>query len=128
MNVKSDRRPRVLVVDDDDDLTRSMRILLERAGFEVELASNGARALEVQRNFPAHVLITDIFMPEMDGLETIQQFRQEFPAVKIVAMSGASGRTDYLLTAGTAGAGGTLQKPFTEETLLQALRKVAAAH
>lgn len=105
-----------------------MRILLERAGYEVELASNGTRALEVQRNFPAHVLITDIFMPEMDGLETIQQFRLEFPAVKIVAMSRATGRTDYLLTAGIAGADGTLQKPFTEETLLQALRKVAAAH
>ena len=63
---------RLLVADDDADMRQSMRLLLERAGYEVGLAQNGAKALELQRTRPADVLITDIFMLESDGLETIQ--------------------------------------------------------
>lgn len=118
---------RLLVADDDADMRQSMRLLLERAGHEVELAQDGARALELQRSRPADVLITDIFMPEKDGLETIERFRLEFPSVRIVAMSGGGVHVKgdrYLTTAEVAGADAVLRKPFEKDALLEALQRV----
>src|SRR5688572_31645584 len=80
--------PRLLVVDDNEDMRQTMKRLLERLGYEVEVAANGARALEIQHKVAADVLITDIFMPDTDGLETINHFKASFPHVKIIAMSG----------------------------------------
>ena len=119
---------RLLIADDDADMRQSMRLLLERAGYEVALAPNGERALSLQRELPADILITDIFMPETDGLETIQRFRREFPGVRIIAMSGGSVRVrgmGYLETAGIAGADAVLRKPFAKSVLLQTLREFA---
>jgi CheY-like chemotaxis protein len=119
---------KLLVVDDSADTRQSMKLLLERAGYDVELAQNGARALEMQRAVAAEVVITDIFMPELDGLETIARFRREFPAVKIIAMTGGGmnfNRENYLLSADVAGADAVLRKPFEKSTLLQALQEVA---
>jgi CheY-like chemotaxis protein len=104
-----------------------MRLLLERAGHEVELAADGAVALELQRARACDVLITDIFMGEADGLEAIENFRREFPTTRIIAMSGGSGRLQsrgYLAAAGIAGADATLRKPFAITTLLEMLQKV----
>src|SRR5262245_19618749 len=79
---------RVLVVDDNEDMLVSMKMLLERAGYQVEVASNGERAVRLQRERPVHVLITDIFMPDKNGIELIHHFKQDFAAVRIIAMSG----------------------------------------
>lgn len=119
---------RLLVVDDNEDMRQSMKRLLERFGYEVEIASNGARAIELQHLVAAEVLITDIFMPDTDGLETINQFRTTFPGVKIIAMSGGGAsvrEADYLSTATVAGADAVLRKPFSMESLLEALKKLA---
>jgi CheY-like chemotaxis protein len=121
---------KLLVVDDNADTRESMKLLLERAGYDVEVAQNGAHALEMQRALGAEILITDIFMPELDGLETIERFRREFPAVKIIAMTGGGvnfNRENYLLSADVAGADAVLRKPFEKSTLLQALQKVAGS-
>ena len=121
---------RLLVADDSPDMRESLRLILERAGYEVMVAPDGARALELQRERPADVLITDIFMPEQDGLETITAFRREFPGTRIVAMSGGGVRVDgaiYLETAGVAGADILLDKPFDPKSLLQALSDLAPA-
>ena len=121
------RTARLLVVDDNADTRQSMKLLLERAGYEVEVAQNGAHALERQRALSADVLITDIFMPELDGIETISQFRREFPRVRIIAMTGGGmnfNRENYLLSANVAGADAVLRKPFEKVTLLQALQNV----
>jgi CheY-like chemotaxis protein len=86
--MKSHEPPaRVLIADDNEDTCLSLSLLLERAGYQVATAANGKQALDVQRERPSDVLVTDLFMPEMDGLEAIARFRKEFPAVKIVAMS-----------------------------------------
>ena len=122
--------PSVLVADDSADMRESLRLVLEHAGYEVRLAPDGTRALEVQRLAPADVLITDIFMPERDGLETITVFRREFPGTRIVAMSGGGVRVDgtlYLETAGVAGADAVLTKPFDPDTLLRVLSDLAPA-
>ena len=118
---------RLLVADDSADMRESLKIVLERAGYEVALAPDGLRALQMQRARPADVLITDIFMPERDGLETITAFRQEFPRTRIIAMSGGGvrvGGTIYLDTAGAAGADATLRKPFDPKTLLGVLQSM----
>lgn len=120
----------LLVADDDADMRQSMKLLLERAGYEVALASNGKGALELQRSRVADVLITDIFMPEIDGLETIERFRREFPKVRIIAMSGGGMRAKgdfYLSTAGVAGADAVLRKPFEKDVLLQTLQKLTSS-
>ena len=121
---------RLLVADDDSDMRQSMRLLLERAGHDVELAADGAKALELSRARPFDVLITDIFMGEADGLTTIENFKREFPSTRIIAMSGGSGRLqsrNYLAAAGIAGAHATLRKPFAMSTLLEMLRQLAGA-
>jgi CheY-like chemotaxis protein len=117
--------PRLLVVDDNEDMRQTMKRLLERLGYEVEIAANGARALEMQPRVAADVLITDIFMPDTDGLETINQFKASFPQVKIIAMSGGGAsirEADYLSTASVVGADAVLRKPFSKESLLEALQ------
>jgi CheY-like chemotaxis protein len=119
---------RLLVVDDNEDMRQSMKRLLERFGYEVQIASDGARALQMQQASAAEVLITDIFMPDTDGLETISRFRSEYPDVKIIAMSGGGAslrEADYLSTATVAGADAVLRKPFSMDALLEAVRDLA---
>jgi CheY-like chemotaxis protein len=116
---------RLLVADDDADMRQSMRLLLERAGHDVELAADGAKALEAQRSRGCDVLVTDIFMGEADGLDAIKNFRREFPRVKIVAISGGKGPIrgeSYLTTASIIGADATLTKPFEVRQLLDMLQ------
>jgi DNA-binding NtrC family response regulator len=115
---------RVLVVDDDADMRLTLKLALELAGYAVDVASNGREALEAQRRDPAEVLITDIFMPDSDGFEAIDAFRQQFPQTKIVVVSGGAqfSKRDYLPDAELMGADATLQKPFDMDTLLGLLR------
>jgi CheY-like chemotaxis protein len=80
----------------------------------------------VQKLRPSKLLITDLFMPDADGFETIERFRKEYPDIRIVAISGggASMRTDHLPVAREIGAHATLHKPFPVETLLETLKSV----
>ena len=93
-----------------------------------EVAADGRRALDLQRERPADVLITDIFMPEPDGLELIQQFKSRFPGIKVVAISGGGHGTkvNYLYVAAAIGAEAVLHKPFSTETLVRTLQELAA--
>lgn len=115
----------ILVVDDRPDVLGFVCAELESAGYAVQAAENGRQALEKQGEQPADVMLVDIFMPEMDGLETIDQVRARFPRTRIVAMSsGARGLQDYLKVARDIGADATLQKPFARDELLQVLKTV----
>lgn len=117
---------RILLVDDNLDLRRMVKEALELEGFSVEEAANGREALELQRRRPFRILITDIFMPEADGMETIDWLRKEFPDTKIVVISGDARVTkrDYLATAKLIGADATLLKPFEPEALIEAVRSL----
>jgi CheY-like chemotaxis protein len=125
--VRASARPpiRILFVDDDVDFRNAMKVLLEREGYEVELASNGLRALELRQHArPFDVMVTDLFMPQMDGLETVIAVRRESPSLKIIAMSSGGVRCQpdrYLSTAGVAGADAVIRKPFQVEALLEVL-------
>ena len=120
---------RVLVVDDNADMRLSLGRLLASSGYDAEAARDGQQAMEVHRRRPVQVLITDIYMPLHDGLETILAFRREFPGVKIIAMSGGGqmARTTYLGVASDIGADATLQKPFSFESLLEVLDRLHPA-
>ena len=115
---------RVLLVDDDDSYARAVTRWLVTAGCEVVYAANGQEALEMLREAPVDSILTDLFMPEKEGLETITEARMTRPGVRIVAMSGGGslgdGRT-LLTVARALGASATLQKPFSRQQLLAAL-------
>jgi CheY-like chemotaxis protein len=116
-------RPRVLVVDDSADMRASTKMLLELLGYEVDTAGDGAAALELQRSRAFGVLITDIFMPGTEGMETIAKFKAGWPKVRVIAMSGGGARAkhDYLDAASQIGADATMHKPFSLEMLVTAL-------
>ena len=115
---------RVLVVDDNTGLRESLRQLLVHAGYEAETARDGEEAMRMHLRRGYQVLVTDIYMPRSDGLETIQSFRRLTPGIRIIAMSGGGdvAKASYLDVAVEIGADATLQKPFRFEALLAALQ------
>jgi CheY-like chemotaxis protein len=114
---------RVIVLDDNLDMLATMKLLLQDCGVEVVTCHSAAAALAAQHEQAADMLITDIFMPDSDGLEVIQHFRRDWPGTRIVAMSGGGRKVkgDYLEAARQAGAHVTLRKPFDPDELLQLL-------
>ncbi|OGL00994.1 MAG: hypothetical protein A3E31_05455 [Candidatus Rokubacteria bacterium RIFCSPHIGHO2_12_FULL_73_22] len=120
---------RILVVDDEPDICEVLREMLEGAGYEVDVAREGAGALRALRAHPVDLLITDIFMPGKEGLETIMEIRRDFPAVKVVAMSGGgrTGALNYLRDALQLGAVRSLTKPFQESQVLGIVRDTLAS-
>lgn len=117
---------KVLVVDDKPDICEFMHAALESAGYEVRTATEGEEALMLQRARPADLLITDIFMPGREGMETIASFKADFPRIRIIAMSAGGGtrRHDFLVDASLVGADATLHKPFDVQTLLETVGRV----
>jgi len=116
---------RVLIVDDQADVCSFMAVRLQSAGFDVDVAANGRQALERQRERAADVVITDIFMPDMDGIEAIDRIHIEYPRTRIVAMSaGHRGFQDYLRVARHIGADATLSKPFSTAQLIELIHRL----
>jgi CheY-like chemotaxis protein len=115
---------RILVVDDDSEIREMIKKILLRSGYEVMLAGNGQEALDLQKAIPADLIITDLIMPEKEGLETIIEIRRDYPSVKIIAMSGGGkiGPDNYLKTAKVLGAHKTLSKPFELRELLKEVK------
>jgi CheY-like chemotaxis protein len=119
--------PRVLVVDDTDDLRKVVRRVLEAAGYEVDEARDGRAALECFRAQAADVVITDVFMDGMDGIQLTRALAREFGNVPVVAMSGGGVVQEAPATLeviSRLGARATLAKPFTADQLLAAIRQV----
>jgi CheY-like chemotaxis protein len=123
----------ILIIDDEENIRDSLQMVLERAGYEVRVASDGNEAIELQREKPAQLVITDIKMPEKDGVRTIKEMRREFPAVRIIAISGGGSveplaykpgaitTTAYLAAAKEVGADRVFAKPFDRKDLIQAV-------
>jgi len=117
---------RVLIIDDNDDLRNSLKLCLEDEGFDVSTAANGMVAMQSLQQNPVDVVVTDLFMPDKDGIETIAELRKRFPRCKIVAMSGWASieGSDYLSVAREIGAIRTLKKPFEPTELSRVLREI----
>ena len=109
----------VLLVDDDDLSRGAVLKMLERSGYPVRSTGIGREALALYRDHPADLVITDLIMPETDGLEMIRELRKMNPHVRVLAISGG-GRVEaeeYLSVARKFGAVEVLRKPFTTAEL-----------
>jgi CheY-like chemotaxis protein len=123
---------RILVVDDDTAVRSAIKIVLEQDGHEVILASNGKAGIAAADEERFDLVICDIFMPGMDGIETISAFHKNNPRMPVIAMSGFMFRDsqhpapDYLGLSTKLGAAYSLRKPFRPNELLKAVRECAA--
>lgn len=115
---------RILIIDDEKDIRIMLREMFEQEGFETTDACGGKEAIKIQLEKPADLIITDIIMPDMEGIETIFEFRERFPKVKIIAISGGGivKPEAYLDIAKSFGAAYTFTKPVERKTLLCAVR------
>ena len=117
---------RILLIEDDELVRTMLRKTLERAGYEVAEAPDGRKGIALQNEKPADLIITDILMPDQEGLETIIEVTRTFPKMKMIAISGG-GRVDseyYLRMAKQFGAIQTFTKPIDREKLLAAVQEL----
>jgi two-component system response regulator (stage 0 sporulation protein F) len=112
----------ILVIDDESAVRTFLRTALEGAGYEVIEASNGLIGLYVYRHRPIDLVITDLYMPEKNGLDMILELTREFLNAKVIAISGVAGGQNGLDVAKLLGARQTFQKPFSMPELLSAVR------
>lgn len=111
----------ILCIDDEEPVRRLFQVALEGAGYRVLTAENGRHGLRLLEDQEVDLIFVDIFMPEMDGVEVIPLLRKTRPASKIMAITGGSGRRNYLDMAKHLGAHDTLMKPFSLQELLDAV-------
>jgi DNA-binding NtrC family response regulator len=111
---------RIMIVDDDPGIRRALQLLLSKAGYRVMQARDGLEALRLWRNHGGDLVITDLHMPEKNGIETILEVLSHTPGVPIIAMSGGgqTKRLDLLGSASMLGAVLTIEKPFTLSEML----------
>jgi CheY-like chemotaxis protein len=119
----------IIVIDDDVVLRQVITLTLEAAGHTVLRCDNGKKAVETITHAAADLVITDILMPEMDGMETLRAMRRLRPALPILAISGGShgNPDDYLGIAKVLGATETLSKPFRPADLLALVARLLGA-
>ncbi len=117
---------RILLVDDDEPFRKMLRLTLTKLGYEVVEAANGKEALRLHAALPADLVITDLVMPEREGLETILELRRQQPTLKIIAMSGGGriNARDFLVIAKVFGASRTFTKPFATADLAAAVAEL----
>lgn len=117
---------RILLIDDNEQVRDMIGELLRTEGFEVEVASDGAEGLKAFRNKKADLVITDVVMPEKEGLEVIAEIKQMAPETKLIAVSGGgySQNLGYLAIAERLGAHRTVSKPFKMDEFIKTVRSV----
>lgn len=118
----------IVLIDDDDNVREMLEVALRGAGYAVSTAREGDEGLEVCQQANPDLVITDILMPNKEGIETILDLRRERPDVKIIAISGGdrAGGTSFLEMAAKLGADRVLQKPFRPTVLLAAVAELLA--
>ncbi len=120
--------PKILIIDDDLELQEVLKKRLEHEGFEVMTAPDGKKGMKLYRQHAPDLVLTDIIMPEKEGLETIMELTKENSGVKIFAMSGGgiNKGDDYLVMAKQFGANRIFRKPVDQNELVKAVKEVLA--
>jgi len=116
---------KVLLVDDDDTVLYSLSRALKQAGYEVLEASNGLAVVDIISKNQPDILVTDLIMPEQEGISTITKVKELYPDLPIIAISGGGRNlgSDFLDIAMYIGANATLAKPFDESELIALIEK-----
>jgi len=116
----------ILVIDDGEDFREALQTALESAGYRVIVAANGRTASQALANEKLDLVLTDLLMPDKDGLEVITELKATRPNLPVIAMSGGGHMhaDDYLTLARALGAKALLQKPFSNERLLMTIASV----
>lgn len=120
----------ILVIEDDFAVRELIQETLLRAGYDVRSAEDGDVGMSMFRERNPDLVITDIIMPQKEGLQTIREMKLEAPQVKVIAMSGGGRHSngDYLKLARKFGAERTVAKPFMRDEMLSIVREVLAEH
>ena len=115
----------VLIIDDDVAILHSLTVLLQTNDIPIAIARDGLEGLALFRKLSPKVVLTDILMPEQDGIGVIMAMRRERPDVKIIAMSGGGriGKSDFLTVAKKLGADAVIAKPFDVDELIGLIRR-----
>jgi CheY-like chemotaxis protein len=117
-------KPRsILLIDDNDQIRALLRRILEAAGYFVMDAANGREGLRQFRHTPVDLVITDLLMPDSDGLEVTMALRHESPHVKIIALTGGEGEPNLLKVAKLLGAHRTMKKPLEMTEFLKTVQQ-----
>jgi DNA-binding NtrC family response regulator len=119
---------RIIIIDDDEPIRNLLQQILEAEGHEAIVAENGKVGVQRHRESPADIIITDLIMPQQEGLETIIELKRDFPSLGIIAISGG-GRLapeNYLSSAKRLGAAYTFTKPVPRKLLLEAIAALTA--
>ena len=119
----------ILLIEDDDLFHETLADALAEHGYTVTQAADGAKGVKLFRAAPTELVLTDMVMPNQEGVATIMELRRDYPKLGIIAMSGglAHDAPLYLKIAKGVGASRTLPKPFTRPTLLTVIEEVFAA-
>ena len=116
---------KILVIDDDEQIRALLKRILESADYSVVTADNGVVGLKILAQDRFDLVITDLIMPEKEGLETIIEIKRDFPEVKIIAMSGGdSTGCDYLPMTKPLGANSCLNKPFGPDDIIKLVQEL----
>lgn len=121
---------KILIVDDQPELLGILRRILEKEGHSVSDAKNGVVALRHCASEPCDLVITDLFMPEVDGIQLFLELKRSSPDTRVIAMSGGVSlfpRDQILQVADLLGADSLLKKPFTREDVVEAVNGMLAA-
>ncbi len=117
----------VLIVDDEVNIRRVLAAMLKREGYEVTTAADGEQALGVLHKTPVHVVVTDLVMPKIGGMDLLRRVSADFPDVPVIVIT-AHGSVDSAVTALKAGAFDYITKPFEQDELKKVIAKAARAH
>ncbi len=121
---------RILVIDDDELIRDTLRRILQQAGHQVDMAEHGGIGLEALQRRPVDLVICDLFMPDMEGFETMRSIRERHADLKIIAMSGGARGLDrdaFLDDAEILHADATLPKPFKNSDLIGLVEELLAS-
>lgn len=119
--------PHILIIDDEVQIRDMLTQMLTREGYQVSNASNGKEGMKICHELPVDLIITDIIMPEKDGIEMILELRKDFQDLKVIAISGGGrlGPDGYLEMAKKLGAHRTFFKPFNRKEMLEAIKELS---
>lgn len=125
--IKDDSSRRILLVDDNEMVRGVLKEMLSLAGFSVDEVADGVQALRALAATSYDAIITDLVMPDCDGIELLRTIRREYPHLRVLAMSGAPSAPLYLKAARALGAGVALPKPISRDALIAAVTGLFAA-